>query len=420
MLSQQKTLQLEDTQWCRTHLEVCFRQARLHVVNQTLFNLHSGFWGSGGEINMAGELDMNDVSTVIDWAIRNTNADPNRIGLSGISYGGGMSILGTAHDSRVKSIAAMSCWVDLAESFLGQGETIKKEAARILQVSGELLGNVGEDLNMLFDDYFHNKDLEYMYSYTYNSSGVNFINEINANGASIFIANALSDSLFTPNQFPAFFKQLTTPNKHIEFAPGDHAGPEASGLFGIPNAAWTRANEWFDHYLRDGQTTPLPTMSTVLMDVFNDNSNDVESYDSIDDLVTVYNNFYLGKREALSLKSVTNPRTLNVTVLAKEMKNGEELSSLTTGKGAHINGGIALVSATVRAVVDYPRHFIMPLIDRLRAGVWVSDRMHDTLHIRGALWLCWVLLFFGRMFLLISIAGQAHVHLNNANDRLRA
>ena len=93
-----------------------------------------GFWGSGGEINMAGELDMKDVSTVIDWVIANTNADPNRIGLSGISYGGGMSLLGAAFDSRVKSVAAMSCWVDLAESFLGQGQTIRTEAARVLQV----------------------------------------------------------------------------------------------------------------------------------------------------------------------------------------------------------------------------------------------------------------------------------------------
>jgi hypothetical protein len=131
-------------------------------------------------------------------------------------------MLGTAHDPRVKSIAAMSCWVDLAESFLGQGETIRKEAARVLQISGELLGNVGEDLNEIFDDYFTNQNLQQMYDYTFNSSAVNFIDRINANGASVFIANAFGDSLFTPNQFPSFFKQLTTPNKHIEFAPGDH------------------------------------------------------------------------------------------------------------------------------------------------------------------------------------------------------
>eukprot|EP01040_Poterioochromonas_malhamensis_P018362 gene18362-21422_t len=38
-----------------------------------------GFWGSGGQINLAGSLDMADVSTVLDWALANTNADVNRI-----------------------------------------------------------------------------------------------------------------------------------------------------------------------------------------------------------------------------------------------------------------------------------------------------------------------------------------------------
>ncbi len=79
-----------------------------------------GFWESGGEINLAGAKDMADVSTVIDWSLANTNADPDRIGLSGISYGGGISILATAFDKRIKSVAAMSCWIDLAQSFLGE------------------------------------------------------------------------------------------------------------------------------------------------------------------------------------------------------------------------------------------------------------------------------------------------------------
>lgn len=64
-----------------------------------------GFWESGGEINMAGELDMKDISTVIDWAILNLNADPDRIGLSGISYGGGLRneacLRFADHDHRV-------------------------------------------------------------------------------------------------------------------------------------------------------------------------------------------------------------------------------------------------------------------------------------------------------------------------------
>jgi hypothetical protein len=296
----------------------------------------------------------------------------------------GLSLLGAAHDSRVKSVAAMSCWVDLAESFLGQGETIRKEAARVLQLSGELLGNVGEDLNEIFYDYFNNENLQLMYDYTFNSSAVNFVDKINENGASIFIANALSDSLFTPNQFPKFFNQLTTNNKHIEFAPGDHAGPEASGLFGIPNQVWTRATTWLDYYLKDQKTTPIESMSTVIMDIFNDNSKDVESYENLDEMISVYNNFYLDKRERLPLVSQTKwIEGTNRTLITSEPKDGEELASLLTGKSAHINGGIAFVSATIRAVADFPRNFIIPVIDRARAGVWISDRFKSTLKIRG-------------------------------------
>jgi hypothetical protein len=142
----------------------------------------------------------------------------------------GISMLASGIDTRVKSIASMSCWVDLEESFLGQGQTIRKEAARFLQVLGELTGNVGEDLNQIFEDYFNNQNLQHMADFVYNSSAINFVDNINANGASIFIANALGDSLFTPNQFPGFYQKLTTANKHIEFAPGDHGTTDSYPL----------------------------------------------------------------------------------------------------------------------------------------------------------------------------------------------
>jgi hypothetical protein len=125
-------------------------------------------------------------------------------------------------DNRVKSVVAMSCWVDLEESFLGQGQTIRKEAVRFLQILAELTGH--EDLTMrkMFRDYFQNKDLQLMIRTVKASSPITYVDRINENKASIFIANAYQDSLFTPNQFPKFFERLTTENKHIEFASGDH------------------------------------------------------------------------------------------------------------------------------------------------------------------------------------------------------
>lgn len=125
---------------------------------------------------------------------------------------------------------------------LGNGESIRREAVRLLDLLAVTTGEPSAELKTLFDNYFNNKNLDYLYEMTRNSSAVNFINEINNNKPAIFIANAYGDSLFTPNQFPSFWNALKG-NKHLEFSPGDHAGPELPGILGLPNAVWTRAGK---------------------------------------------------------------------------------------------------------------------------------------------------------------------------------
>ena len=334
-----------------------------------------GFWGSGGEIDMAGSNDMKDVSTVIDWGLENLNADPERIGLSGISYGGGMSLLGSAMDSRVKCVAAMSCWVDMAESFLGNGETIRKEAVRLLQVAAEVTGNPSPELEEIFDDYFHNTNLDFLYTYTYNSSAVNFIDTINANQPAIFIANALGDSLFTPNQFVTFFDKLTGP-KHLEFAPGDHAGPELPGIFGIPDQVWTRAAEWNDFYLLNGKSGQDMDMPQIVFNAMN--GDEVDQYASWSDVSTSSVSYSLSTRERLQ-----NVKTSSPPEETTREGDNKEVSSLLTGRGVTVHGGLAYLSATIEAYLDVQRPFEMALIDRLRASVWESDRFGEKEFFRG-------------------------------------
>ena len=328
-----------------------------------------GFWGSGGQINLAGELDVADVSTVIDWALANTNADPDRIGLSGISYGGGLSLLGAAHDKRVKSAASMSCWTDLAQSFLGNGESIRKEAARALQALAYLTGEVGDDLELLFNDYFKNTDLDYMYTFVYNSSAVNFIDNINSNNPAVFIANAFGDSLFTPDQFPnKFYNKLTT-NKHLEFAPGDHAGPELVGLFGLPDQIWTRAEQWNDYYVRDAKKDALSAMAPIIFNTFN--SDAIEGYKTWEEVTNSFTTYQLDSNEHLTLS--------NKNLRSKD----DALVSIETGKNANINGGIAFVTATVRSLLQKPLHFNMGLIKRNYAAVFQTEPFAYTTRIRG-------------------------------------
>ena len=346
-----------------------------------------GFWGSGGEINLAGLLDQADVSTAIDWVIANTNADPERIGLSGISYGGGLSLLGCAKDPRVKSIAAMSGWVDLAESFLGNGETIRKEAVRLLQVAAELTGRPSDELETVFDDYFSNTNLDFLYETTYNSSAVNFLDGINKNGPAVFVANSLGDSLFTPNQFINFFAELTVP-KHLEYAPGDHAGPELLGLFGIPNQVWSRAQEWNDFYLLENHArgevdADLPQV------VFNNmNGDEIEGYATWDDVTT--STFALNFAADEKLVDAGNS-PVATTAASKQRalsgaSQGDEATTLagfTTGKGCGVNGGVAYITSTVESYVDVQKPYRMRSIDRDHGAVFQSDKVDTAHHFRG-------------------------------------
>ena len=329
-----------------------------------------GFWGSGGEINLAGKKDLEDLSAVIDWALANSHADPELIGLSGISYGGGISLLAAAKDSRVKSVAAMSGWTDLAESFLGNGETIRVEAAGMLDLLGQITGNPSDLLDEIFADYFNNENLQYMYGVSFNSSPKNFLKLINANGASIFIANALEDSLFTPNQFVDFFEQLTVP-KHLEFAPGDHAGPELPGIFGLPNQVWERAEEWLDYYLLNGGVGNDINMAPIIFNTMN--GNEIDEYDSWSEVASSSLEFSFASDERLDLEPLPY----------LPVSDEDVLESITTGSGITVNGGVAFLSETVEAYTDIQRPFEMKLIDRSFGAVFQSDRFGSSHKFRG-------------------------------------
>ncbi|MEU8888085.1 CocE/NonD family hydrolase C-terminal non-catalytic domain-containing protein [Streptomyces sp. NPDC048442] len=44
-----------------------------------------------------------DVSAVIGWALAHTPADEDKIGMAGVSYGAGLSLLASGHDKRIKA-----------------------------------------------------------------------------------------------------------------------------------------------------------------------------------------------------------------------------------------------------------------------------------------------------------------------------
>ena len=95
-----------------------------------------GFLDSGGQIHVASPQDVADTSAVINWTLADTSADPNRIGVAGVSYGAGLSLLAAAHDPRIKAVAALSAWTDLTYSLYGN------QTRHLL--AGDLLGFLGQ------------------------------------------------------------------------------------------------------------------------------------------------------------------------------------------------------------------------------------------------------------------------------------
>ncbi|WP_327246274.1 alpha/beta fold hydrolase [Streptomyces sp. NBC_01320] len=100
-----------------------------------------GFGKSGGEISLnAPDHEVKDVSGLIDWLARrpevqlDAKGDP-RVGVTGASYGGAVSLLAAGYDRRVDAIAPVITYWNLADALFPDG-VFKKLWAGIFVTSG--------------------------------------------------------------------------------------------------------------------------------------------------------------------------------------------------------------------------------------------------------------------------------------------
>ncbi|MGY3682699.1 alpha/beta fold hydrolase [Streptomyces sp. TE33382] len=100
-----------------------------------------GFGKSGGEISLnAPDREVRDVSRLIDWLAGRPEVeldgkgDP-RVGVTGASYGGAVSLLAAGYDKRVDAIAPVITYWNLAEALFPDG-VFKKLWAGIFVTTG--------------------------------------------------------------------------------------------------------------------------------------------------------------------------------------------------------------------------------------------------------------------------------------------
>lgn len=340
------------TSWAMPQIEYLAQAQKLADSGYIVVSYNSrGFWQSGGEIETAGPEDIADASKVIDWALANTPADPAHVGMAGVSYGAGISLLAAAHDSRIRAVAALSGWADLIDSIYS-GRTQHLQATALLGGAGYLTGRPGPELQQILGDFLSsNLDKEdEMIAWGRERSATTYLDRINANGAAIMLGNAWGDTIFPPNQYASFYEKLTGP-KRLEFRPGDHATAEATGILGLPNDTWTNAHRWFDRHLK-GVDNGIDREQPVQL-----KSRSTEGYEGYPDWKSVH----------------ANQRKFDL--------DGTQRVWANVDSGA--NGGITLLTNLLDQLFRTPPTVSVPLLPRAFAGVWQSERYDTPQRVRG-------------------------------------
>ncbi|MDI3417442.1 CocE/NonD family hydrolase [Streptomyces luteolus] len=343
------------TSWAMPQIEYVAQAKKLADSGYVVVGYNSrGFWQSGGEIETAGPEDIADARKVVDWTLAHTPADPDRLGMAGVSYGAGISLLAAAHDPRVKAVAALSGWADLIDSIYS-GRTQHKQAAGLLGGAGALTGRPSPELKQTLKDFLaSNLDQEdEMIAWGAKRSPATYVDALNKNDTAVLLGNAWGDSLFPPNQYADFYEKLTGP-KRLEFRPGDHATAEATGLLGLPNDVWSNSQRWFDRYLkgeRNGIDQELPVQLKSRT-----GSGD-EGYEGYADWKSV------------GAKS------------ARIALDGTRTVRANADSGA--NGGIVMLTGLLDQFAKIPPMASIPLLPRSRAAVWQSERYATDKQVRG-------------------------------------
>lgn len=224
-----------------------FAQAGYQVVTYA----QRGWGGSTGKADFAGTKTQQDASQVITWALKHTHADPKRVGMLGLSYGAGMSLLTAAHDKRVRAVVALSTWTDVTGAFV-QNNTPNVLSLKWLLVGPNRNGHFDATVSKLQHTLLNSpKDLEtQLRSIASVRSPDTYLADLNRNRPAIMLANSFEDSILSPSPLIGFFDRLTTP-KRLEFARGDHGAPELNAVYyAAPSPTLDDAQAWLDHYLR--------------------------------------------------------------------------------------------------------------------------------------------------------------------------
>ncbi|MFE7747877.1 alpha/beta fold hydrolase [Streptomyces sp. NPDC057428] len=209
-----------------------------------------GFGRTSGEITLnAPDGEVRDVSGLIDWLAGRPEVeldgkgDP-RVGVTGASYGGAVSLLAAGYDKRVDAIAPVISYWNLADALFPDG-VFKKLWAGIFVSSG---GGCQKFQKQLCDMYervaVSGKPDAAARELLTERSPVAVADRIDVPS---LIVQGQSDSLFPLAQSDAMSKAISSNGApvSVDWIAGGHDGGDDEG-----DRVQSRVGDWFDRYLK--------------------------------------------------------------------------------------------------------------------------------------------------------------------------
>ncbi|MEE1928578.1 CocE/NonD family hydrolase [Streptomyces sp. TRM 70351] len=331
-----------------------------------------GFGASDGRFDAGGPLDVGDVSAVLDWALAHTDADPGRVGITGLSLGAALSLLGAAHEPRLKAAAALSAWADLEAGFRPNDTRKATVMDLVYRSATQGTGRVpSAEAAELFDT--ARDDPERFAELAGARSPVRRVAQINRNGTAVFLAHDWNDVAYPSDQMIDFYGRLTVP-KRLELRPGDHASALIPGMFGADSPVWNAALRWLDAHVA-GTDTSL-TREPPLMAVIRGPQGPpvTEHHADWASFTGRARRCPLGGREGLLLPTGDLCGSPDAT-----WSDG-----VTVGLNRVATPGLPMVGGYfLEHFIGTPPNAPLALVDRHHAGVWHSGRLDRTWRLRG-------------------------------------
>ncbi|WP_198534423.1 alpha/beta fold hydrolase [Streptomyces sp. JS01] len=214
-----------------------------------------GFGKSGGKISLNDpDHEVKDVSRLIDWLAERPEVeldgkgDP-RVGLTGASYGGAVSLLAAGHDERVDAIAPVITYWNLADALFPDG-VFKKLWAGIFITTGGGCERFEKQLCEMYE--------RVAVSGKPDAEAVKLLTERSPSAVAdrikvpSLLLQGQSDSLFPLGQADDMQKAISANGApvSVDWISGGHDGGDSE-----TGRVEGRVGDWFDRYLKEDTGT---------------------------------------------------------------------------------------------------------------------------------------------------------------------